>query len=261
MYEKFRKEKIVEAKIQRLRNAMGVIDTIVTFQNGAWHARYGGCYRKFQDGADLEWDCEQSLFLQIWWEQSTRTGPAKSRDAQNEGGSCQSHAISHERGHLRGSRFARRTKEKRETARGRIWNRHTDQQPLLLISRAWNVHRSPMNTEQPTTQLESVSFVYVITWILFFIEYPLSPFHINEAGGTRDEARYVILSPIWSSCSKKLLERVLRIKRAPRIVLNAEWTTRTLTMLNELNWIPFLLRHIWIYVLYYFCSIFIVYWC
>ena len=52
------------------------------------------------------------------------------------------------------------------------------------------------------------------------------------------------LSPIWSSCSKKLLERVLRIKRAARIVLNAERTTRTLTMLNELNWIPFLLRHI-----------------
>ena len=39
MYERFRKEKIVEAKIQRLRNEMGVMDTIVTFQNGAWHAQ------------------------------------------------------------------------------------------------------------------------------------------------------------------------------------------------------------------------------
>ena len=63
MYERFRKEKIVEAKIQRLRNAMGVMDTIVTFQNGAWHAQHAGCYRKFQDGADLEIDGEQFLFF------------------------------------------------------------------------------------------------------------------------------------------------------------------------------------------------------
>ena len=41
----------MEAKIQRLRNAMGMMDTIVTFQNGAWHAQEAGCYRKFQDGA------------------------------------------------------------------------------------------------------------------------------------------------------------------------------------------------------------------
>ena len=46
MYEKFRKEKIVEAKVQRLRNAMGMMDTIVPFQNGAWHARNSGCYCK-----------------------------------------------------------------------------------------------------------------------------------------------------------------------------------------------------------------------
>ena len=45
MYERFRKEKIVEAETQRLRNAMGMMDTIVTFQNGAWHARHAGCYR------------------------------------------------------------------------------------------------------------------------------------------------------------------------------------------------------------------------
>ena len=53
------------------------------------------------------------------------------------------------------------------------------------------------------------------------------------------------LSPIWSSCSKKLLERVLQMqKRVARIILDAERTTRTLTMFNEINWIPFLLRDI-----------------
>ena len=44
------------------------------------------------------------------------------------------------------------------------------------------------------------------------------------------------LSPIWSSCSKELLEKVLRMqKRAARIILDAERTTRTLTMFNELK--------------------------
>ena len=53
------------------------------------------------------------------------------------------------------------------------------------------------------------------------------------------------LSPIWSSCSKELLEKVLRMqKRAARIILDAERTTRTLTIFNELSWIPFFLsRH------------------
>ena len=47
------------------------------------------------------------------------------------------------------------------------------------------------------------------------------------------------LSPIWSSCNKELLERVLRMqKRAAGIILDAERTARTLTMFNELNWIP-----------------------
>ena len=51
------------------------------------------------------------------------------------------------------------------------------------------------------------------------------------------------LSPIWSSCNKELLERVLRMqKRAARIILDAERTTRTLTMFNELNWIPFFIE-------------------
>ena len=51
------------------------------------------------------------------------------------------------------------------------------------------------------------------------------------------------LSPIWSSCNKELLERVLRMqKRAARIILDAQRTTRTLTMFNELNWIPFFIE-------------------
>ena len=41
-----------------------------------------------------------------------------------------------------------------------IWKGHTDN--LFSISRAWNMHRPPMNTEQPTNQLGSVSFVDAI---------------------------------------------------------------------------------------------------
>ena len=51
------------------------------------------------------------------------------------------------------------------------------------------------------------------------------------------------LSLVWSSCNKELLERVLRMqKRAARIILDAERTTRTVTMFNELNWIPFFIE-------------------
>ena len=51
------------------------------------------------------------------------------------------------------------------------------------------------------------------------------------------------LSPIWSSCSKELPERVLRMqKRAARIILDAERTTHTLTMFNELNRILFFIE-------------------
>ena len=96
MYERVRKEKIVETKIQRLRNAMGMMDTIVTFQNGAWHARHAGCYRKFQDGADLE--------------------PT-----------------------------------------------HRSTTSFLDFSRLEHAQATHEHTEQPTTQLESVSFVDVIT--------------------------------------------------------------------------------------------------
>ena len=123
MYERFRKEKIVEAETQRLRNAMGMMDTIVTFQIGALHARHTGCYREFQDGADLELDCEQSLFFFRLSKSGARARERRSRETRQ----TRAAAISHERGHLRVSRFARRTTEKIETARSLIWNRHTDQ--------------------------------------------------------------------------------------------------------------------------------------
>ena len=46
------------------------------------------------------------------------------------------------------------------------------------------------------------------------------------------------LSPIWSSCSKELLERVLRMqKRAAHIKLDTERTTRKF-IFHALNWIP-----------------------
>ena len=51
------------------------------------------------------------------------------------------------------------------------------------------------------------------------------------------------LSPIWSPCNNEWLERVLRMqKRAAHIILDAERTTHTLTMFNELSWIPFFIK-------------------
>ena len=45
---------------------------------------------------------------------------------------------------------------------------------------------------------------------------------------------------VWSSCSNKSLERVFQMqKRAARIILGAEYMTRTVTMFNKLNWIPY----------------------
>ena len=42
------------------------------------------------------------------------------------------------------------------------------------------------------------------------------------------------------ACSNKSLERVFRMqKRAARIILGAEYMTRTVTMFNKLNWIPY----------------------
>ena len=48
-----------------------------------------------------------------------------------------------------------------------IWKGHTDN--LFSISRAWNMHRPPMNTEQPTNQLGSVSKIYQKYFEIHFI--------------------------------------------------------------------------------------------
>ena len=45
---------------------------------------------------------------------------------------------------------------------------------------------------------------------------------------------------VWTSCNKEVLERVLRMqKRAARIILEAQRTSRTVTLFNNLSWIPF----------------------
>ena len=47
-------------------------------------------------------------------------------------------------------------------------------------------------------------------------------------------------STVWASCNKEVLERVLRMqKRAARIILEAQRTSRTVTLFNNLSWIPF----------------------
>ena len=47
-------------------------------------------------------------------------------------------------------------------------------------------------------------------------------------------------SPVWTSCNKEVLERVLCMqKRAARIILEAQRTSRTVTLFNNLSWIPF----------------------
>ena len=47
-------------------------------------------------------------------------------------------------------------------------------------------------------------------------------------------------STVWTSCNKEVLERVLRMqKRAARIILEAQRTSRTVTLFNNLNWITF----------------------
>ena len=47
-------------------------------------------------------------------------------------------------------------------------------------------------------------------------------------------------SSVWTSCNKMLLERVLRMqKRAARIILIVPRTSRTMTLFNNLSWLPF----------------------
>jgi len=47
-------------------------------------------------------------------------------------------------------------------------------------------------------------------------------------------------SQVWTLCNKEALERVLRMqKRAARIILDAQRTSRTVTLFNSLSWIPY----------------------
>ena len=47
-------------------------------------------------------------------------------------------------------------------------------------------------------------------------------------------------STVWTSCNKEVLERVLRMQqRAARIALEAQLTSRTVTLVYNLSWIPF----------------------
>ena len=47
-------------------------------------------------------------------------------------------------------------------------------------------------------------------------------------------------STVWTSCNKEVLETVLCMqKRAARIFLEAQRTSRAVTLLNNLSWIPF----------------------
>ena len=62
-------------------------------------------------------DCEQSLFFFLFSKGSARARERRSRETRETRAALPSRAISLTRGHLRVSRFARRTTEKRETAR------------------------------------------------------------------------------------------------------------------------------------------------
>ena len=47
-------------------------------------------------------------------------------------------------------------------------------------------------------------------------------------------------STVWTSCNKEVLERVLCMqKRAARIILETQRTSRTVSLFNNLSWIPF----------------------
>ena len=47
-------------------------------------------------------------------------------------------------------------------------------------------------------------------------------------------------STVWTLCNKEVLERVLRAqKRAARIILESQCTSRTATLFNNISWIPF----------------------
>ena len=48
------------------------------------------------------------------------------------------------------------------------------------------------------------------------------------------------VNQVWTLCNKETLERVLRMqKQTVRIFLEAQSTSRTVTLFNNLSWIPF----------------------
>ena len=63
-------------------------------------------------------DCEQSLFFFSFSESNALARERRSRETRETRAAAR--AISHARGHLRVSRFARQTTEKRETARSLV---------------------------------------------------------------------------------------------------------------------------------------------
>ena len=58
-----------------------------------------------------------------------------------------------------------------------------------------------------------------------------------------DIMMYVYASTVWTSCTRESSP-----KRAVRIILEAQRTTRTVTMLNHRSWTPFTMKRISIYV-------------
>ena len=55
--------------------------------------------------------------------------------------------------------------------------------------------------------------------------------------------RYV--STVWTSCNKEVLERVLRMQQqAARIALEAQRTSRTVTLVYNLAGTPFIMKRI-----------------
>ena len=47
-------------------------------------------------------------------------------------------------------------------------------------------------------------------------------------------------SQVWTLCNKEALERVIHMqKRAARIILEARRTSWTVTLFNNLSWVPF----------------------
>ena len=47
-------------------------------------------------------------------------------------------------------------------------------------------------------------------------------------------------SSVWTSCNKEAVDRVLGMqKRTARIIFEAQRTSRTVTLFNNLSWIPF----------------------